>query len=133
MQNLKFRVYHNESKRFLTGEEWLIDFDGNLRFVDFYARNGATYAVTNKNLYVIQQYIGFNDKNGREIYEGDILYGEVDTRTNFDDGAVIGDLYTFKGEVIHDVYIGFYAKEADFGLGDYASLEIMGNICQPLI
>lgn len=132
MKNLKFRVWHKQLEKYLPLDEWFIDFNGNLRFFDIWSKPVELPIVSNKDGYTIQQYIGFNDKNGREIYEGDILYGELDTRVNFDDGAVIGDLYTFKGEVLYDNYRGFYVNEADFGLGDYESLEVMGNICQPL-
>ena len=71
-RQIKFRVWHNTLNKFLTSDEWYLGLDGELMFVNIYDDCGPN-PVAAPNLYVIQQFTGLTDKNGKDIYEGDII------------------------------------------------------------
>lgn len=118
MREIKFRAWHKEKK--IMGNVLGIDILHKEIFfsnedVDCYEH------VDFKNI-ELMQYIGLKDKNGKEIYEGDILFesfGEKYYKVVFENGS-------FRAEFEGDF------EEYSFDLIDVVAqgYEVVGNIYQ---
>lgn len=110
MKELKFRVWEEREKEYDTWS-YILDESGNL------CRNvyGALIGCDKKD-YIVEQYTGLKDKNGNEIYVGDILLDDIGEPcepwiVKFDDGKFIGEIQG----VVEDLF-------------ELTYLEIIGNI-----
>jgi len=109
----KFRVWHKTLERFLTKEEWFLNLDGELYFLNIIDIESTNMLKVPNDVYVVQQFTEEQDKNGKDIWEGDIViwdgWGEeYKTEIIFSGGSFLFD----------DSPIGDYFRE----------LEIIGNI-----
>lgn len=121
MNNLKFRVWDKKLK--LLGDVSNIDFD--IKSLIYFSDKGAEFYANFEDVEIMQS-TGLLDKNGIEIYEGDIVIDTVGPQIKMvvkwiDDCAAFRTIGTHEGEN----FVGYVGHETKFGKN---TCQVIGNI-----
>lgn len=129
MREIKFRVWDWKEKKY-SDDEVLIDAISGVPHIRMIIKNKPVLAFTSN--YVLEQYTGLKDKNGVEIYEGDIIKGDAWRK----ESVVVFGKIGYDGQ--QNGLTGFALKcnECDYGdmfyelqyNQNYKEFEVIGNI-----
>jgi uncharacterized phage protein (TIGR01671 family) len=130
MREIKFRFWHKRVNKFDDGSHETLGYVHNNKVFEIYNDHGGMFSsglvkedVSDDT--VIQQYTGLKDKNGREIYEGDICAGEsLKNRrftVEFQDG---GFSFVYLDSVVE--VLGHNTTTSSFVTAKY--VQVVGNI-----
>lgn len=120
MNNLKFRAW-DKKKDIFTNYQIV---DDMLYFMDKFT--GVWIRDDNQDRFALMQSTGLLDKNGVEIYEGDIVIDTVGPQIKMavkwiDDCAAFRTVGTYEGEN----FVGYVGHETKFGKN---TCQVIGNI-----
>ena len=116
MKTIKFRVWDDSNKRYFHTSQWRLSFDGKV--ID--KSNDEEWRMAPECK--VEQFTGFQDSEGKDIYEGDIVIGLWDGELDYSSQKVKVE---FKNGAFRENY--FNRPIADYIQNYRCKIKIIGN------
>ena len=121
-RELKFRVWDNEYKQWTSYSEYQSLPDDFIRYTDCNPLFELRGRDGEQQRFVIEQYTGLKDKNGKEIYEGDIV------------STIYTDQVDKKiGDIVYTTEVGAYRVRCGQHLLPIVTYRVVGGSPQGLL
>ena len=119
-REIKFRAWDEEGKRWINLDECVITIDGQI-----HSTSGRNIHRNITDKVDVQQFTGLTDKNGKEIYEGDIV--ELNDRGVKRRSVVRFDIKDCDESCFHFRSYGWYVDEIKVIGNIYENPELLKN------
>lgn len=120
MRDIKFRIWDTENNEMLKVQE--LDFEPTFYGGRIAIRPDQYNDYFDTEDMILMQYTGLHDKNGKEIYEGDILrFNEVDT-------AIVEWNEKYAYFMVRPIQDYYFDSDVLGHAIEYNNAEIIGNI-----
>jgi uncharacterized phage protein (TIGR01671 family) len=125
MREIKFRAWHTEQKKMYSAEEMAEDQLTLLPTGKFINVHGNSKLSRIYDFMIPLQFIGKHDKNGKEIYEGDVIRLGDDT---YDLYRNPGDISLVEWDDTETGFTPFCNAHSDYDSINPDTCEIIGNV-----